>query len=145
MSEIAPFESSIAERFHEETKYSEDGMRRDQARHGAPDPARQPVPFKDLAGPRIPLPTQGIPITRQGGAPATVQVGAPRGRMDLGKLSRLLWYTNGCTGYVPTAEAMAEGGYEAADSFRWYGTLALAPEAGERMAAAALRLLRSLV
>ena len=52
-----------------------------------------------------------------------------------------LGYSNGCECYVPTAEAFAEGGYEADDSFRWYGTLPLAPEAGERMAEAAVRML----
>ncbi|MFB3882945.1 MAG: neutral/alkaline non-lysosomal ceramidase N-terminal domain-containing protein [Armatimonadota bacterium] len=52
-----------------------------------------------------------------------------------------LGYSNGCECYVPTAEAFAEGGYEAEDSFRWYGTLPLAPEAGDRMAGEAVRLL----
>jgi hypothetical protein len=53
-----------------------------------------------------------------------------------------LGYSNGCECYVPTAEAFAEGGYEAEDSFRWYGTLPLAPAAGDKMAAEAVRLLR---
>jgi hypothetical protein len=52
-----------------------------------------------------------------------------------------LGYSNGCECYVPTAEAFAEGGYEAEDSFRWYGTLPLAPQAGEEMVAAAARVL----
>jgi hypothetical protein len=52
-----------------------------------------------------------------------------------------LGYSNGCECYVPTPEAFAEGGYEAADSFRWYGTLPLAPDAGERMADEAVRML----
>lgn len=56
----------------------------------------------------------------------------------------VLGYSNGCTGYVPTAEAFREGGYEAADSFNWYGTLPLAPEAGEVMVDAALQMLREL-
>ena len=56
----------------------------------------------------------------------------------------VLGYSNGCVGYVPTAEAFEEGGYEAVDSFRWYGTLPLAPEAGEVMVAAASSLLREL-
>jgi hypothetical protein len=53
----------------------------------------------------------------------------------------VLGYSNGCTGYVPTAEAFAEGGYEPEGSFRWYGTLPLAPEAGKVMAAEAVRML----
>jgi neutral ceramidase len=52
-----------------------------------------------------------------------------------------LGYSNGCECYVPTAKAFAEGGYEADDSFRWYGTLPLAPEAGELMAGEAVRML----
>lgn len=55
-----------------------------------------------------------------------------------------LGYTDGCQCYVPTAEALAEGGYEGADSFRWYGTLPFAPHAGDEMAAAAVRLLHEL-
>jgi len=54
----------------------------------------------------------------------------------------VLGYSNGCTGYVPTAQAIAEGGYEPDLSFRYYGTLPLAPEAGEQMVATALSLLR---
>ncbi|UCC69234.1 MAG: neutral/alkaline non-lysosomal ceramidase N-terminal domain-containing protein [Armatimonadota bacterium] len=56
----------------------------------------------------------------------------------------VLGYSNGCTGYVPTAEAFQEGGYEVEDSFRWYGTLPLSPGAGEIVAAAALETLRDL-
>ncbi len=56
----------------------------------------------------------------------------------------VLGYANGCTGYVPTAEAVAEGGYEGDDSFRWYGTLRLAPGAGGEMVAAAVRMLETL-
>ena len=53
----------------------------------------------------------------------------------------VLGYTNGCTGYVPTAQAFAEGGYEPEGSFTWYGTLPLAPQAGEVMVAEAGRVL----
>jgi len=56
----------------------------------------------------------------------------------------VLGYTNGCTGYVPTAEAIAEGGYEPEGSFRYYGTLPLAPQAGDEMTGAALALLQEL-
>jgi hypothetical protein len=34
-----------------------------------------------------------------------------------------LGYTNGCVGYVPTAAAYPEGGYEVNGAFRYYGTL----------------------
>jgi hypothetical protein len=51
---------------------------------------------------------------------------------------------NGCTCYVPTPEAFREGGYEPEESFRWYGTLPLAPEAGEVMVAEARRIMRAL-
>jgi neutral ceramidase len=53
-----------------------------------------------------------------------------------------LGYTGGCQCYVPTAEAFAEGGYEAQSSFGWYGTLPLRPHAGDEMTAAAGRLLQ---
>jgi len=56
----------------------------------------------------------------------------------------VLGYANGCQCYVPTAEALSEGGYEGADSFRWYGILPLAPHAGDEMAAGAVRLLNRL-
>ena len=56
----------------------------------------------------------------------------------------VLGNSNGCTGYVPTAQAFAEGGYETDESFRWYGTLPLAPQAGEIMVDGAVRLLREL-
>jgi len=54
----------------------------------------------------------------------------------------VLAYTNGCTCYVPTRAAYAEGGYEADDSFAWYGVPPLAPTAGEELAEVASRLLR---
>ena len=56
----------------------------------------------------------------------------------------VLGYSNGCTCYIPTREAFAEGGYEAEDSFRWYGIPPLAPSAGEIMVQAAVRLLGDL-
>jgi len=56
----------------------------------------------------------------------------------------VLGYSNGCTCYIPTRQAFAEGGYEAKDSFRWYGIPPLAPHAGEVMAAAAIRMLNDL-
>ena len=56
----------------------------------------------------------------------------------------VLGVSNGCTCYIPTRQAFAEGGYEAKDSFRWYGIPPLAPHAGEVMAAAAIRMLNDL-
>jgi neutral ceramidase len=53
----------------------------------------------------------------------------------------VLGYANGCTCYIPTAQAFAEGGYEAVNSFRWYGLPPLAPQAGEVMAEEAVRIL----
>jgi SagB-type dehydrogenase family enzyme len=94
---LAPFESSIAERYHEETKYSEDGLRRDALRFGPPEPARRPSPFKQFDGLRVPLPTDGLPLERRGEPPTPVLERAGRGRLDLAKLARILWHTNGCT------------------------------------------------
>jgi hypothetical protein len=34
-----------------------------------------------------------------------------------------LGYSNGCIGYVPTASAYSEGGYEVDQAFKYYGTL----------------------
>jgi len=56
----------------------------------------------------------------------------------------VLGYSNGCTGYVPTPQAIAEGGYEPDASFRYYETLPLAPEAGAEMVEAAVGVLREL-
>ncbi len=97
MTGLAPFESSIAERYHEETKYSEDGLRKDALRFGPPDPARRPTPFKRFDGPRVLLPTDGLPIRRNDSADAPATDHAPPGRLDLAKLARILWHTNGCT------------------------------------------------
>ena len=44
----------------------------------------------------------------------------------------VLGYANGCTCHIPTEDAFAEGGYEAVDSFRWYGIPPLAPQAGSQ-------------
>jgi SagB-type dehydrogenase family enzyme len=94
---LAPFESSIAERYHEETKYTEGGLQRDALRFGPPDPALRPSPFKQLDGPRVLLPTDGLPIQRTAGRPVRAPEHAPPGRVDLAKLARLMWLTNGCT------------------------------------------------
>ena len=96
MTGLAPFESSIAEHYHEETKYSEEGLRRDALRFGPPDPARRMPPFKQFDGLRVVLPTEGLPLQRRGERTA-VPEHAPPGRLDLAKLARLLWLTSGCT------------------------------------------------
>ncbi len=56
----------------------------------------------------------------------------------------VLGYSNGCTCYVPTEEAFKEGGYEADESFRWYGIPPLRPDAGEVMVEAVARMLADL-
>lgn len=96
MTGLAPFESSIAEHYHEATKYSEEGLRRDALRYGPPDPARRSALFKEFDGLRVLLPTDGLPLERRG-AHSAPSDSAPAGRLDLAKLSRLLWHTNGCT------------------------------------------------
>ncbi len=55
-------------------------------------------------------------------------------------------YANGCPGYVPHRSAYDEGGYEVLDAHRAaYGQpAAFAPEAGERLVAAALRAVEEL-
>ena len=52
-----------------------------------------------------------------------------------------LAYTNGCHGYVPTASAYREGGYEVDDAIRYYGTLMFAPSSEAEILAAAARAL----
>jgi hypothetical protein len=65
-----------------------------------------------------------------------------RGAAALGKRAVVLAYANGNLGYIPTRGAYPEGGYEVASAYRFYGyPAALAPEAGERVVAAALALL----
>ncbi len=51
-----------------------------------------------------------------------------------------LGYSNGCFGYLPTAHAYPDGGYEVEAAYKFYGTLMVAPEseavaveAGERL------------
>jgi neutral ceramidase len=39
-----------------------------------------------------------------------------------------LGYSNGCLGYVPTADAFPIGGYEVDDAYRYFGTLMIGPE-----------------
>ncbi len=51
-------------------------------------------------------------------------------------------YTNGNIGYVPTAAAFAEGGYEVESAIRYYGTTMLAPQTEEIILQAAARVLQ---
>jgi hypothetical protein len=51
-----------------------------------------------------------------------------------GREVRVVSYANGVFGYLPTAEAFAEGGYESAESFLYYGSFPLKPEAFEQVA-----------
>lgn len=40
----------------------------------------------------------------------------------------VLAYTNGCIGYVPTADAYPHGGYEVTSAYKYYGTQMIAPQ-----------------
>jgi len=51
-----------------------------------------------------------------------------------GRDVRVVSYANGVFGYLPTAEAFAEGGYEPAESFLYYGSFPPKPEAFELVA-----------
>jgi neutral ceramidase len=52
-----------------------------------------------------------------------------------------LGYSNAYTGYLPTASAFPEGGYEVSDSFRYLGIWALDPSCEVRVVTAARKLL----
>ncbi|MCS6862234.1 MAG: neutral/alkaline non-lysosomal ceramidase N-terminal domain-containing protein [Abditibacteriales bacterium] len=54
----------------------------------------------------------------------------------------VLGYTNGCIGYVPTARAYEEGGYEVVDAVRYYGDLMIRPESAQRIGDAAVEMMR---
>jgi hypothetical protein len=56
----------------------------------------------------------------------------------------VLAYHNGCIGYVPTAAAFPEGGYEVENAIWLYGTLMMKPESEGLIVRGALELLRSL-
>jgi hypothetical protein len=53
----------------------------------------------------------------------------------------VLGYTNGCIGYVPTARAYEEGGYEVVDAVRYYGDLMIRPESAQRICDAAVEMI----
>lgn len=90
MKEISPLVTSIAERYHEETKYTEERLRKQAEMRGVPDPARQPSPYKRFDRPGVLLRTDGLPIERSDG-------GEGRPGEELARAGRVLWHTNGCT------------------------------------------------
>ncbi len=53
----------------------------------------------------------------------------------------VLGYTNGCIGYVPTARAYEEGGYEVVEAVRYYGDLMIRPESAQRICEAAVEMI----
>ncbi|MDE3000689.1 MAG: hypothetical protein OXU79_16575 [Gemmatimonadota bacterium] len=55
-----------------------------------------------------------------------------------------LAYSNGCIGYVPTAKAFPEGGYEVDHAFRYYGTLMITSACERMIKSATLELLEGL-
>ncbi len=66
-----------------------------------------------------------------------------QGILDAGHARQVMicGFANGNIGYIPARRAYAQGGYEVADAYKYYGyPAALAPEAGEQIVAAALRL-----
>jgi len=63
------------------------------------------------------------------------------GRDSPCRLTAVPAYTNGNVGYVPTAAAYPEGGYEVQTAIRYYGTTMLRPEAEQMILASAQRLL----
>jgi hypothetical protein len=55
-----------------------------------------------------------------------------------------LGYTNGCLGYIPTASAFPEGGYEIESAYKYYGTLMVTPDCEQLIVEGASRLLAEL-
>ena len=55
-----------------------------------------------------------------------------------------LGYTNGCIGYVPTADAYPEGGYEVETAFRYYGTLMITSDCEGMIKGATFEMLEGL-
>ncbi|MBM4048725.1 MAG: hypothetical protein FJ279_26780 [Planctomycetes bacterium] len=61
------------------------------------------------------------------------------------KQTLVLGHTNGCIGYVPTADAFPQGGYEVTTAYKYYGTLMRTPESDGIIRSAGLRLLKAMV
>lgn len=93
--------TSVAEYYHEATKYTPEGLRR--AGRGL-DFDRQPVPFKDYAtGTAYDL-TRYLPEGDQlksDGDLAAWRDAQPPGERELAALSHLLYFTNGITAVIP--------------------------------------------
>jgi hypothetical protein len=66
---------------------------------------------------------------------------ADRLRQLTGRDVLVVAYANGVFGYLPTAEAFEEGGYEPAESFIYYGTFPLKADAFEQVARRAAELI----
>ena len=60
------------------------------------------------------------------------------------EMTMVFAYTNGCIGYVPTADAYPEGGYEVDMAYKYYGTLMLKPESDGIIRDEALKMLREM-
>ncbi len=89
---------SIAEHYHEQTKYTEEGLNN----LPAVDFTQQPAPFKEFLSERAVdltsfLPLKKFPVTGSRNKALTPKV--PRDSL-LGKLSRILYFTYGVTGIV---------------------------------------------
>ena len=69
------------------------------------------------------------------------EIGQSICRATLSQNTWALGYCNAYTGYLPTARAFTEGGYEVSDSFRYLGMWQLAPSSERRVVKAAQRLL----
>lgn len=61
---------------------------------------------------------------------------------SLGDKVIALAYTNGCIGYVPTADAYPVGGYEVEQAFKYYGTLMIGPECEDRIKTTTVEMLK---
>lgn len=99
MKPLAPYESSIAEHYHEATKYTADRLRAESTSYPPLDWADQPVPMKRYEGPRVKLPTEGLPIERTDSDVDSLPT-SDDGGPDLVTVAKLVWHTNGCTRIV---------------------------------------------
>lgn len=55
-----------------------------------------------------------------------------------------LGYSNGCIGYVPTASAYPEGGYEISGAFKYYGTLMISSDCESMIKTETMEMLQAL-